>query len=71
MTIDERLEALTHTAELHQLEMGKFDEAMKKLAESQAKTEKMVRAMGRFAMAIGSDHERRLFALEHPEDEAH
>jgi hypothetical protein len=45
-----------------------FDEAIKALVASQTKTEKMVRAMGRFAMAIATDHEKRIFALENLED---
>jgi hypothetical protein len=48
--------------------LDRIETALDRLAESQAKTEKMLRAMGRFAMAIATDHEKRIFQLEHFED---
>ena len=50
MTIDERLEALTHSVEL--------------LAQMQLKTEKEIRRLGRYIRIIVLDHEARLPALE-------
>jgi hypothetical protein len=50
MTIDERLEALTHSVEL--------------IAQMQLKTEKEIRKLGRYVRAIVLDHEARLLALE-------
>jgi hypothetical protein len=44
--------------------LDRIEAALDRLAESQAKTEKMVRSMGRFAMAIAHDHEARIFKLE-------
>jgi len=49
-TIDERLEALTHSVEL--------------LAQMQIKTEKEIRRLGRYVRMIVLDHEARLLALE-------
>lgn len=54
-TIDERLEALTHTVEL--------------LAGMQIKTEKQIRRLGRYIRMIVLDHEARLLALEGDEEE--
>jgi len=55
-TIDERLEALTHSVEL--------------LAEMQIKTEKEIRRLGRYVRMIVLDHEARLLAMEgNDEDE--
>jgi len=50
MTIDERLEALTHSLEL--------------VAQMQLKTEKEIRELGRYVRAIVLDHEARLLVLE-------
>jgi hypothetical protein len=50
MTIDGRLEALTHSVEL--------------VAQMQLKTEKEIRKLGRYVRAIVLDHEARLLALE-------
>ena len=49
-TIDERLEALTHSVEL--------------IAGMQLKTEKEIRRLGRYVRMIVLDHEARLLALE-------
>jgi hypothetical protein len=57
MTIDERLEALTHSVEL-------IAQIQIKSEESQIKTEKEIRKLGRFVRAIVLDHEARLLALE-------
>ena len=57
MTIDERLEALTHSVEL-------IAQMQIKSEESQLKTEKEIRKLGRFVRAIVLDHEARLLALE-------
>ena len=46
MTIDERLEALTHSVEL--------------LAQMQIKTEKEIRRLGKYVRMIVLDHEARL-----------
>ncbi len=71
MTIDERLEALTQTVELlahMQVEtekgLGAANAAIAAIAEIQAKTERTVNRMGRYAMLIARDHEARLAALE-------
>jgi hypothetical protein len=82
LTIDERLEALTQTVELlghmqvegerqRALDLAKTEDALRRVAEAQAKTEKtvervgvMVRRMGRYAMLVARDHETRLAALE-------
>jgi hypothetical protein len=50
MTIDERLEALTHSVEL--------------TAQMQIKTEKEIRKLGRYMCVIVFDHEASLPALE-------
>jgi hypothetical protein len=50
MTVDERLEALTHSVEL--------------LAQMQIKTEKEIRRLGKLVRVIVMDHEARLLALE-------
>lgn len=55
MTIDERLEALTHSVEL--------------LAQMQIKTEKEIRRLGKYVRMIVLDHEARLIALEGNEDD--
>jgi len=72
LTIDERLEALTQTVELMahmQLETEKkFGVAIATIAEAQARTEKTVNRMGRYAMLIARDHESRLAALEDEND---
>ena len=57
MTIDERLEALTHSVEL-------IAQMHIRSEESQLKTEKEIRKLGRFVRAIVLDHEARLLALE-------
>lgn len=57
MNIDERLEALTHSVEL-------IAQMQIKSEESQLKTEKEIRKLGRFVRAIVLDHEARLLALE-------
>jgi hypothetical protein len=49
-TIDERLEALTHSVEL--------------VAQMQLKTEKEIHRLGRYVRAIVLNHEARLLALE-------
>jgi hypothetical protein len=49
-TIDERLEALTHSVEL--------------LASMQMKTEKEIKTLGRYVRMIVIDHELRLLKLE-------
>jgi hypothetical protein len=58
MTIDERLEALTHSVEL--------------LAQMQLKTEKDLKRVGRYIGAIGQmvlHHEARLRAIEGEDEE--
>jgi uncharacterized protein GlcG (DUF336 family) len=50
MTIDQRLEALTHSVEL--------------ITQTQIKTEKEIRKLGRYVRVIVLDHEARLLALE-------
>lgn len=50
MTIDERLEALTHALEL--------------VAQMQLKTEKEIHTLGRYIRAIVLDHEARLLVME-------
>ena len=50
MSIDERLEALTHSVEL--------------IVQMQVKTEKEIRTLGRYVRAIVLDHEARLLAFE-------
>lgn len=50
MTIDERLEALTHSVEL--------------LAQMQIKTEREIRRLGKYVRTIVLDHEAQLLALE-------
>ena len=50
MTIDERLEALTHSLEL--------------VAQMQLKTEKEIHTLGRYIRAIVLDHEARLLVME-------
>ena len=54
-TIDERLEAITHTLEL--------------VAAMQLKTEKQLKRLGRYVRIITIDHERRLLALEGDDDD--
>jgi hypothetical protein len=79
LTIDERLEALTQTVELlghmqvegerqRALDLAKTEDALRRVAEAQAKTEQTVNRMGRFAMVIARDHETRLAALEEGDD---
>jgi hypothetical protein len=71
VTIDERLEALTQTVELMahmQIETEKkFGAAITAVSEAQAKTERTVNRLGRYAMLIARDHEARLAALESDE----
>lgn len=55
MTIEERLEALTHSVEL--------------IAQMQIKTEKEIRRLGKYVRMIVLDHEARLIALEGNEEE--
>jgi predicted component of type VI protein secretion system len=50
MTIDERLDALTHALEL--------------VAQMQLKTEKELHTLGRYIRAIVLDHEARLLVIE-------
>lgn len=50
MTIDERLEALTHSVKL--------------IAQAQLKTEKEICRLGRYVRAIVLDHEARRLAME-------
>jgi uncharacterized protein (DUF1330 family) len=50
MTIDERLQALTHSVEL--------------IAQVQLKTEKEIRQLVRYVRTIVLDHEARLLVLE-------
>jgi hypothetical protein len=76
LTIDERLEALTHTVELlagMQIETEKkmqaLAEAQTKTAEAAASSEKTIKKLGRFAMIIALDHESRIGALESIGDE--
>jgi len=80
LTIDERLEALTQTMELlahmqienekqRSLDVAKTEESLRKLAEAQAKTEKTVNRIGRYAMLIARDHETRLAALEYEDED--
>jgi len=80
LTIDERLEALTQTMELlahmqienekqRNLDLAKTEESFRKLAEAQAKTEKTVNRIGRYAMLIARDHETRLAALEYEDED--
>jgi len=86
LTIDERFEALKQTVELlahmqvegerqHALDLAKTEDALRRVAEAQAKTEeahakteRTVNRMGRFAMVIARDHETRLAALEEGDD---
>jgi len=63
MTIDERLEALTHSVEL-------IAQMQIKTEEAQLKTQKEIRRLGRFVRTIVLDHESRLLALE-KDDEDH
>jgi hypothetical protein len=63
MTIDERLEALTHSVEL-------IAQMQIKSEESQLKTEKEIRKLGRFVRAIVLDHEARLLALEKTDEDS-
>jgi hypothetical protein len=63
MTIDERLETLTHSVEL-------IAQMQIKSEESQLKTEKEIRKLGRFVRAIVLDHEARLLALEKNDDDS-
>ena len=63
MTIDERLEALTHSVEL-------IAQMQIKSEESQLKTEKEIRKLGRFVRAIVLDHEARLLALEKNDEDS-
>jgi len=63
MTIDERLEALTHSVEL-------IAQMQIKSEESQIKTEKEIRKLGRFVRAIVLDHEARLLALEKTDEDS-
>jgi len=82
LTIDERLEALTQTMGLlaHMrlenekqriLDVAKTEESFRRLAEAQAKTEKTVNRLGRYAMLIARDHETRLAALEAEDGDGH
>jgi hypothetical protein len=63
MTIDERLEALTHSVEL-------IAQMQIKSEESQLKTEKEIRKLSRFVRAIVLDHESRLLALEKTDEDS-
>ena len=57
MTVDERLEALTHSVELiAQMQM--------KTEEAQIKTQKEIQKLGRYIRVIVLDHEAPLLALE-------
>jgi hypothetical protein len=55
VTIDERLEALTHSVEL--------------IASMQLKTEKEIERLARYARTIVVDHEQRSAALEGDDEE--
>ena len=55
MSLDERLEALTHSVEL--------------LAGMQAKTEKQISRLGKYIRLIVMDHETRRLAIEGKEEE--
>ncbi len=55
MTLDERLEALTHSVEL--------------VAQMQMTTEKEIRRLARYVRMIVIDHEGRLLKLEGEEDD--
>jgi len=56
MTIDDRLEALTHSVEL--------------IAQMQIKTEEEIRKLGRYVRVIVLDHEARLLAVEKEDGES-
>ena len=62
MTIDERLEALTHSVEL-------IAQMQLKTEEEQLKTQKEIRKLGRYIRTIVLNHEARLLALEGTEDD--
>ena len=78
MTVDERMEALTHTVEqiagLQQKgeeRLLRIDERLEGLTQTvellgqmQIKTEKEIRKLGRHVRTIVLDHEARLLALE-------
>lgn len=57
MTIDERLEALTHSVQL--------------IAQMQLKTDKEIRKLGCYVRAIVLDPEARLLALEKDDEDEH
>lgn len=57
MTIDERIEALTHSVELLQHSMADINRA-------HAALEKTVNKFGRFVMVNTLDHEKRITKLE-------
>ena len=70
MSIDDRLEALTHSVELIAQMQPKVDERLEALthsveliAQMQLKTEKEIRQLGRYVRVIALDHEARLLAL--------
>jgi hypothetical protein len=76
MTIDERLEALTHSVELVAQMQQKAEERFEALthsveliAQMQVKTETEIRKLGRYVRAIVLDHEARLLALEKDDEE--
>jgi uncharacterized protein (DUF924 family) len=64
MTIDERLEALTHSVELLAGMQIETEKRVQSIASSHEQTEKVIRRFGRFAMAITLDHESRITNLE-------
>lgn len=57
MTLDERLEALTHSVEL-------LDLKMKDIVTAHEALEKTVNKFGRFVMMNVMDHEKRITKLE-------
>lgn len=61
-SIEDRLEAITHTLEL-------VSQMQLKSEERQAKTDKQIKRLGRYIRIIVMDHEQRLAALEGDEDE--
>jgi hypothetical protein len=76
VTIDERLEALTHTVELlagMQVESEKLLQSLTKAQarteKAQARTEKGLNLMRRYALQIALDHETRLSRLEEEEED--
>jgi hypothetical protein len=65
---NERFVVIENNLQRLSANMVQLSEALKQLAESQTKTEKMIRGIGRYAMMIAHDHESRIFNLESVED---